>query len=208
MERLLDEVLVGQQEMTGAIDAVCSQASRIIARLQEGAGFIDPVLLGTGGAPGTARAPTPAMKRYAESLARQKGISPPRGYATSSALCRAFLDQHASGKGAVPTAERDSNSPPALVEHPASAPKARKGGAWKTASRKVGAGRSKPPVATTRSKAGVAPAIPDGGAEETPLKIPFGNKDVALQLGARYRTGGWYAPAGLDLGGFRERGWL
>jgi DNA topoisomerase-3 len=54
----------------------------------------------------------------------------------------------------------------------------------------------------------VAPAIPDGGAEETPLKIPFGNKDVALQLGARYRTGGWYAPAGLDLGGFRERGWL
>lgn len=208
MERLLDEVLVGQQEMTGAIDAVCSQASRIIARLQEGAGSIDPVLLGTGGAPGTARAPTPAMKRYVESLARQKGISPPRGYATSSALCRAFLDQHASSKGAVPTAERDSNSPPSLAEHPASAPKSRKGGARKTASRKVGVGRSKPPVATTRSKGGVAPAIPDGGAEETPLKIPFGNKDVALQLGARYRTGGWYAPAGLDLGGFRERGWL
>ena len=38
MERLLDEVLVGQQEMVGAIDAVCAQASRIIGRLQEGAG--------------------------------------------------------------------------------------------------------------------------------------------------------------------------
>ena len=43
---------------------------------------------------------------------------------------------------------------------------------------------------------------------ETPLRIPFGNKEAALQLGARYRAGGWYAPPGVDLGGFRERGWL
>src|SRR4051812_7500135 len=33
MERLLDDVLVGQQELMGAIDAVCAQASRIIDRL-------------------------------------------------------------------------------------------------------------------------------------------------------------------------------
>ena len=45
-------------------------------------------------------------------------------------------------------------------------------------------------------------------AGETLLRIPFGNKDVALRLGARYRAGGWYAPPGTDLGAFRERGWL
>ena len=38
MELLLDQVLVGQQEMVGAIDAVCAQASRIIGRLTAGAG--------------------------------------------------------------------------------------------------------------------------------------------------------------------------
>ena len=27
-----------------------------------------------------------------------------------------------------------------------------------------------------------------------PLRIPYGNKEVALQLGARYAAGGWYAP--------------
>jgi len=40
------------------------------------------------------------------------------------------------------------------------------------------------------------------------LRIPFGNKDTALELGARYRAGGWYAPPGVDLGTFRDRGWL
>ena len=43
---------------------------------------------------------------------------------------------------------------------------------------------------------------------ETPLRIPYGNKDVALKLGARYRPGGWYAPPGIDLAAFGERGWL
>src|ERR1700712_6048142 len=37
MERLLDDVLIGQQELVSAIDAVCAQASRIIGRLQGGA---------------------------------------------------------------------------------------------------------------------------------------------------------------------------
>src|SRR4029077_11293271 len=31
----------------------------------------------------------------------------------------------------------------------------------------------------------------------TPLRIPYGNKEAALKLGARYRSGGWYAPLGL-----------
>jgi DNA topoisomerase-3 len=45
---------------------------------------------------------------------------------------------------------------------------------------------------------------PDGDA---PLRIPFGNKEAALQLGARYRAGGWYVPTGVDLNSFRKRGW-
>ena len=45
-------------------------------------------------------------------------------------------------------------------------------------------------------------------AAGTPLRIPFGNKEAAQQLGARYRAGGWYAPLGVELAPFRERGWI
>src|ERR1700693_2286215 len=52
-----------------------------------------------------------------------------------------------------------------------------------------------------------APAQPNS-VTGTPLRIPYGNKEVALKLGARYRSGGWYAPPGADLSAFVERGWL
>jgi DNA topoisomerase-3 len=42
----------------------------------------------------------------------------------------------------------------------------------------------------------------------TPLRIPYGNKEVAVKLGARYNSAGWYAPPGVDLAAFGERGWL
>ena len=42
--------------------------------------------------------PTPAMKRFADSLARQKGIKPPPGYKTSISICRKFLNEHARKK--------------------------------------------------------------------------------------------------------------
>ena len=42
----------------------------------------------------------------------------------------------------------------------------------------------------------------------TPLRIPYGNKEVAMKLGARYGSTGWYAPPGTDLSAFGERGWL
>ena len=42
--------------------------------------------------------PTPAMKRFANGLARQKGIKPPPGYKTSISICRKFLSEHASKK--------------------------------------------------------------------------------------------------------------
>jgi DNA topoisomerase-3 len=52
-------------------------------------------------------------------------------------------------------------------------------------------------------------AVPRAASpDDTPLRIPFGNKETALKLGARYRVGGWYAPPGVDLSSFRERGWL
>src|ERR1700751_531621 len=35
------------------------------------------------------------MKRFADSLAQQKGIKPPAGYKTSISICRKFLSEHA-----------------------------------------------------------------------------------------------------------------
>src|SRR6202030_1821267 len=98
LECLLDEVVVGKQEMVGAIDAVCSVAERIIGKLKEGAAGGPPLLgAAVGIGPGTFP-PTPAMKRFADSLARQKGIKPPSGYKTSISICRKFLNEHASKK--------------------------------------------------------------------------------------------------------------
>ncbi len=99
LECLLDDVVVGKQEMIGAIDAVCDVAQRIIGKLKQGAVAGGPSLLGaTGGNGAGDRPPTPAMKRFANSLAQQKGIKPPPGYTKSGSICRAFLDQHAPKK--------------------------------------------------------------------------------------------------------------
>ena len=99
LECLLDDVVVGKQEMVGAIDAVCDVAERIISKLKEGATAGRPSLLGSAGANGTATyPPTPAMKRFADSLVRQKGIKPPPGYKTSITICRKFLSEHAPKK--------------------------------------------------------------------------------------------------------------
>ena len=38
------------------------------------------------------------MKRFADSLARQKGVKPPPGYKTSISICRKFFNEHASKK--------------------------------------------------------------------------------------------------------------
>src|SRR2546430_409400 len=54
-----------------------------------------------------------------------------------------------------------------------------------------------------KRKAGVdavpsTPAQPNSVAG-TPLRIPYGNKGVAMKLGARYGSAGWYAPPGVDF---------
>ena len=99
LECLLDDVVVGKQEMVGAIDSVCDVAQRIIGKLIEGAAIEGPPLLGAAVGNGAAAyPPTPAIKRFADSLARKNGIKPPPGYKTSISICGAFLKQHAPHK--------------------------------------------------------------------------------------------------------------
>jgi DNA topoisomerase III len=96
LECLLDDVVVGKQEMIGAIDAVCDVAERIIGRLKEGVAAGESPLLGASVSNREAAyPPTPAMKRFADSLSRQKGIKPPPGYKMSISICRKFLSEHA-----------------------------------------------------------------------------------------------------------------
>ena len=105
LECLLDDVVVGKQEMIGAIDAVCDVAQRIIGKLKEGAPTGGPPLLGSGFGDGAGhRPPTSAMKRFAASIARRKRIKPPPGYTKSGSICRAFLEQHAPKRAAGGTA--------------------------------------------------------------------------------------------------------
>jgi DNA topoisomerase-3 len=107
LECLLDDVVVGKQEMISAIDAVCDVAQRIIGKLTEGATAGGPALLGMSGGNGAgAYPPTLAMKRFADSLSRQKGIKPPPGYKTSISICRKFLSEHAPKKADGETARK------------------------------------------------------------------------------------------------------
>jgi DNA topoisomerase III len=227
MECLLDEVLVGQQEMVGAIDAVCAQANRIISRLREGAGLGGAALPRVAKEKGVDRPPTPAMKRYVSSLAHQKDLQAPRGYTASSAVCRAFLDLHAPAKDAVhATVPGDAKHPVPARKKYARRPAPNQGSSvalpagiamhqsersgepnrkGNGRARKIGSGRARSNH-PGQTKENALP--PDAPGRDTPLRIPFGNKEAALQLGARYRAGGWYAPPGVDLDGFRQRGWL
>ena len=218
LECLLDDVVVGKQAMVGAIDAVCDVAQRIIGKLTQRPVAGAPPLLGParGGSKDT-RPPTSAMKRYADSIARQKRIRPPPGYATSLSICRAFLEQHAprkagSGRAADPgctvaspaqVPSGESNRP--SRKHRQGAGATAGGPAHKKAARGRKSGKRKlnGPLANASPRLALRNA---GG--NTPLKIPYGNKEVALELGARYDAGGWHAPPGVDLSAFKERGWL
>ena len=242
LECLLDDVLLGRQEMMGAVDAVCDAALRIIGRLGDGAAAgerIGPVEV-SGGENGKPGPPTAAMKRFAASIAGRKGIKPPRGYTKSAAVCRAFLDQHSPKRTdgdkdgpagiakpspaqvsfaeaiarerdvAVPDEARacsaamskwiDANREP----KPAKGRKARKM-RGQAAEAKTSRKRKSESATEDAAKPGDARTDPQ---KATPLRIPYGNKEVAFKLGARYAREGWYAPAGLDLAVFRERGWL
>ena len=243
LECLLDDVVVGKQEMVSAIDAVCDVAERIISKLKESAAAGVPSLLGSAGGSGTGTyPPTPAMKRFVGSLVRQKGIKPPPGYKTSISICRKFLSEHAPKKSG---GETDSKLDSKLVSAAQLlyAKKLAQGkgliipddaktntaamSAWiftnrgkkrlklnrKTSNRPVGsvAPQAASPKISRKKKGdtdvpSMAPA--PANSSRTPLRIPYGNKEVALKLGARYGSEGWYAPPGVDLSVFYERGWL
>jgi DNA topoisomerase-3 len=51
------------------------------------------------------------MKRFANSIARQKGIKPPRGYTKSGSICREFLNQYAPKKAGGETAGESGPKP-------------------------------------------------------------------------------------------------
>jgi DNA topoisomerase-3 len=260
LECLLDDVVLGKQDMVGAIDAVCIVAERIIGRLKEGAASAGPSMLGAAVGDGAGSyPPTAAMKRFADSLVRQKGVTPPPGYKTSIAICRKFLSEHAPKKAeskadgradaeAVGTGEARSASPAQLSyatkiaigkvivipdeakanaaaistwidsnrqgTRQATRQRTRRNAGRRTASKPARAmtPRSAAPKRTSRKRKADAATVSTTAEMEsitgTPLRIPYGNKDVALKLGARYRPGGWYAPPGIDLAAFGERGWL
>ena len=249
LECLLDDVVVGKQEMVGAIDAVCDVAQRIIGKLKDGAAAGGPPLLGVAVGNGPAAyPPTPAMKRFADSLARQKGIKPPSGYKTSISICQKFLNEHApkkaegetpgrldsktvspaqmlyakriaQGKGVLIPEEAKANSAAmsAWIDSNRGAKRPKRGrkiadkpagsiGPQSTATTKRSR-KHKADATAARHPAPSPPAQPNSVAD-TPLRIPYGNKEVAMKLGARYRSGGWYALPGADLSAFAARGWL
>jgi DNA topoisomerase-3 len=241
LECLLDDVVVGKQEMVSAIDAICDVAQRIIDKLKEGGTVGGPALLGAAVGNGAAAyPPTPAMKRFADSLVRQKGVKPPPGYKTSISICGAFLKQHAPkkadgevpgklepkpvspaqmlyakkiayGKGLIIPDEAKANSPTMSAWIDSNQGTKRRKNAFKPAGSI--AAQSTAPTKRSRKRKADAVAVASTPAQSnfvtgTPLRIPYGNKEVALKLGARYGSTGWYAPPGVDLSAFGERGWL
>ena len=236
------DVVVGKQEMVGAIDAVCDVAERIIGRLKESATAGGTPLRGDVVVNGAAAyPPTPAMKRFADSLSR-KGIKPPPGYKTSISICRKFLSDHAPkkadgqaagrldpkpaspaqllyatkialGKGVVIPDEAKANSAAMAAWIDSNKGTKRRKSGRKTACKpaiSISPQSTSPTKRSRKCKADAVeatPALPNLGTG-TPLRIPYGNKEVAMKLGARYGSMGWYAPPGVDLSAFGERGWL
>jgi len=245
LECLLDEVVVGKQQMIGAIDAVCDVAQRIIGRLTQRTAAAAPDSLGASLQSGAGTyPPTPAMKRFADSLVRQKGIKPPPGYKSSISICRAFLSEHAPNKadaelsatiapksvspaqlsyaakialnkGILIPDEAKANGVAMAAWIDANKNKTRRKSGRKTALRPAGsmAPQSGTPTRKSKQRRADAVAMPSAAAQPTfvtatPLRIPYGNKEVAMKLGARYGSAGWYAPPGVEMGPFEERGWL
>ena len=114
LECLLDDIVVGKQEMVSAIDAVCDVAQRIIGRLKEGAAADGPVLLGAAIGSAAAHIHQLCDEAVCRQPKRKKGIKPPPGYKTSIAICRKFLSEHAPKKANGETAGNSTPSRQAL----------------------------------------------------------------------------------------------
>ena len=126
---------------------------------------------------------SPAQTLYAKKIAQGKGVVIPDEAKANSAAMSQWIDSNRNAK----RRKRDGKTAYSLAGAVA---------AQSTATRKKKS-RKRPS----------APAQPNS-ISGTPLRISYGNKELALKLGARYRPGGWYAPPGADLSAFGERGWL
>ena len=202
LEFLLDEVLYGRRRVEEAIDAVCGQASRIIGRLRDGATSDGIPLLAVSSMP----AP---MARGANKNTWRK--APPTGSLPQGENRRRAQPATAKARSSVPTDEtapaRRRTPKKIKASTPATGKAADRGARGASApgpaKRSVGRGKS------TRVSAPAGEARQSSvGDEGTRLNIPFGNKELAMSLGARYRTGGWFAPPGTRLEPFQEKGWL
>jgi DNA topoisomerase III len=125
---------------------------------------------------------------YAKKLAQGKGLIIPDDARTNSAAMSVWIDTNRGKKRRKPKF-KISNNPVGSVAHQSTASPKRS---------------RKQKVDTDAASMAPAPAK----SNRTPLRIPYGNKEVALKLGARYGSTGWYAPPGVDLSAFGERGWL
>src|SRR5947208_2309617 len=126
---------------------------------------------------------------YAKKIAQGKGLIIPDEAKASSAAMSAWIDSNGDTK------RRRRGRKTAYKPYGSTAPQS-EGPTKRCRKRKAGTGT-----------APLVPAQPNSAAG-TPLRIPYGSKDVALKLGARYGSAGWYAPPGVDLAAFGERGWL
>lgn len=205
LECLLDDVLTGRQAMTGAVDAVCNSARRIIGRLESRPADDVAGALGDTDGLESERPPTASMRKFAASIARRKGIKPPAGYTRSAALCGKFLDEHAPRRTEARNAEPAAGDEPVVSSGDAKSRQADRARSGKAAKQR-GAGSRR--TRGTKQAEGGPPAAQASGGTATPLRIPYGNKETAFSMGARYGAKGWYAPPGVDLSGFRRRGWL
>ena len=197
MECLLDDVLVGRQGMMSAIDAVCDQASRIIGRLTaQGTSGTIPAILATSMAPARRQ-----RGAFSGSAGSSQAKAPAPGGRRKPALGNDAVASATAGAGATrrrsprPSAVNTATSATVRTQIAAKGGDLKKSRIWDAV---PGKQSSKP-----------APSgVGEMSSGETPLRIPFGNKEAAQALGARYRTGGWYAPVNVPLAPFRERGWL
>ena len=208
LEFLLDEVLYGRRRAEEAIDAVCGQASRIIGRLRNGAPSEGIPL------PAVSARPIPIARgedKGARRKARPTGSLPPRANGPSEVSHRrarpaaAKASSNASTEEIAPARRKMARK---LEASPLAAGKAvdqRARDASVPGPAKRGIRRSKTTGVSTQSGEARQSSAYDHG---TRLNIPFGNKELAISLGARYRTGGWFAPPGTRLEPFQDKGWL
>jgi DNA topoisomerase III len=142
---------------------------------------------------------SPAQMLYAKKIAQGKGVVIPEEAKANSAAMSAWIDSNRSAKRGKRSCKSGYKLAGSIGGQSTTATTKR--------SRKRKAGKRKADAAVAPHPAPSAPAQPNS-VTDTPLRIPYGNKEVALKLGAHYRSGGWYAPPGVDLSTFGERGWL